>query len=108
MMRLTTLSLGILLSACTHYRYIDPQTSEGLDCLRKLDAKVNACESEVRDRQASYDNLYNSLSMFRQQCTMEPNACPPPPTRTQVSNYCRDDYDEKFVACGGRIEEVER
>ncbi|MFJ4387456.1 hypothetical protein ACIP02_24430 [Pseudomonas sp. NPDC089408] len=50
LIRLTAHSLAILLTACTQYRYINPQTPEGLDCLKKFDAKVNACETDDREK----------------------------------------------------------
>lgn len=112
LIRLITLSLAILLTACTQYRYIDPQTPEGLDCLKKLDAKVNACETDVKNQQDNFDSLYDTQARSTQQCehfnTLKmPNACPPPPSPTKVANYCRSGYRETFVACGGRVEEVE-
>ncbi|WP_426181065.1 hypothetical protein [Pseudomonas sp. TWRC1-2] len=112
LIRLITLSLAILLTACTQYRYIDPQTPEGLDCLKKLDAKVNACETDVKNQQDNFDSLYDTQARSMQQCEhfnalKMPNACPPPPSPTKVANYCRSGYREKFVACGGRVEEIE-
>ncbi|WP_175651597.1 hypothetical protein [Pseudomonas sp. Marseille-P9899] len=112
-MRLATLSLAILLAGCTHYRYIDPQTPEGLACLHKLDAEVNACETRIKNQQDNFDGLREFQARNAQQCehfnTLNtPNACPPVPSRTTVANYCRDDYREKFIACGGRIEKVEQ
>lgn len=112
-MRLAILSLATLLAGCTHYRYIDPQTPEGLACLHKLDAEVNACETRIKDQQDNFDGLHDFQMRNTQQCehfnTLNtPNACPPEPSRTTVTNYCRDDYREKFVACGGRIEKVEQ
>ncbi|MFK3818309.1 hypothetical protein ACI2KG_17175 [Pseudomonas sp. NPDC089407] len=112
LIRLAALSLAILLTACTQYRYINPQTPEGLACLKKLDAKVNACESDVKNQQDNFDSLHETQARSTQQCehfdtANTPYACPPPPSPTKVANYCRSGYGEKFVACGGRIEKVE-
>ena len=109
--RLTTLLLVILLAACTQYRYINPETPEGLDCLKKLDAKVIACETDVKNQQDNFDSLYETEARSTQQCehfnTLNiATACPPPPSPTKVANYCRSGYREKFVECGGRVEEV--
>jgi hypothetical protein len=111
--RLLALALGISLTACTHYRHIDPQTPEGLDCLHKLDAQVNECEARVKARQDNYDRLHEFQALSTQQCEHNnrlniPNACPPPPTPTRVPNDCRSDYEDKYIACGGRVEEVEQ
>lgn len=113
LIRLPILAVAVLLSACTHYRYIDPQTSEGLDCLHKLDAEVNECESKVKAQQDNFNSLHETQARLTQQCehfnTLNtPNACPPPPSPTQVPNYCRSGYKEKYVACSGRIEKVEK
>ena len=111
LIRLTILSLAMLLTACTQYRYIKPETAEGLDCLQKLNAEVNACETDVKNRQDDFDSLHEIQTRYMQQCEHfntfnMPNACPPPPSPTKVSNYCRSGYHQKFVACGGRVEEV--
>jgi hypothetical protein len=111
LIRLTTLSLAILLTACTQYRYINPQTPGGMNCLKKLKAKVNACETDVKNQQDNFDSLHETQVRSTQQCehfnTLNmPNACPPPPSPTKVANYCRSGYREKFVECGGRVEEV--
>ncbi|WEK32866.1 MAG: hypothetical protein P0Y58_11950 [Candidatus Pseudomonas phytovorans] len=113
MIRLATLSIAVLLAGCTQYRYIAPQTPEGLDCLHKLQARVNACESEVKAQQDGFDSLHETMARSTQQCehfnTLNmPNACPPPPPPAKVANYCRSGYKEKYVACGGRIEKVEK
>ena len=112
LVRLTAFSLAILLTACTQYRYINPQTPEGLDCLKKLDAKVNACEIDVKNQQDNFDSLHETQARSTQQCehfntSNTPYACPPPTSPTKVANYCRSGYREKFVACGGRIEKVD-
>ena len=112
MFRLASLSLSILLAACTQYSYIKPRTSEGLDCLKKLDAKVSACETDVKNQQDNFDSLHETQARTTQQCehfntSNTPNACPPTPSPTKVANYCRSDYREKFVACGGKVEKVE-
>ncbi|MBK5006367.1 hypothetical protein IAE33_001332 [Pseudomonas sp. S60] len=114
MLRLATLSLSLslLLAACTQYRYINPDTPEGLDCLKKLDAKVSACEADVKKLQDNFDSLHETQARSTQQCehfntSNTPNACPPTPSLTKVDNYCRSGYREKFEACGGRVEEVE-
>jgi len=104
--------LSILLAACTQYSYIKPQTSEGLDCLKKLDARVNACETDVKNQQDNFDSLHETQARTTQQCehfntSNTPNACPPAPSPTKVANYCRSGYREKFVACGGKVEKVE-
>ena len=111
LIRLTALSFAILLTACTQYHYIDPQTPEGLDCLKKLDTKVIACETDVKNQQDNFDSLYETQARSTQQCehfnTLNiATACPPPPSPTKVANYCRSGYREKFVECGGRVEEV--
>lgn len=111
-LRFAALSLAMLLAACTHYRYIDPQTPEGLACMKKLDAEVNACEAEVKAQQDNFDGLNEFQVRNNQQCehfnTLNmPNACVPPPPPTKVANYCRSNYAEKYVACGGRIEKIE-
>lgn len=113
MIKLPILAVALMLTACTQYRYVDPQTPEGLDCLRKLDARVNACETDVKAQQDNFDSLHETQARSTQQCehfnTLNmPNACPPPPPPTQVPNYCRSGYKEKYVACGGRIEKVEK
>lgn len=110
--RFAALLLPILLSACTHYRYTDPQTPEGLNCLHTLDAEVNACETKIKAQQDNFDGLHDFQMRNTQQCehfnSLDiPNACPPPPPVTKVSNYCRSGYADKFVACGGSIEKVE-
>ncbi len=110
--RFAALFLPLLLGACTHYRHIDPQTPEGLACLHKLDAEVNACEAKVKAQQDNFDGLHEFQVRNNQQCehfnTLDtPNACVPAPPPTKVSNYCRSGYAEKYVACGGRIEKVE-
>ena len=112
LIRLPTLAVAVLLTACTQYRYIDPQTPEGLDCLHKLDARVNACENKVKEQQDNFDSLHETQTRAAQQCEHfnahnMPNACPPPPSATKVSNYCRSGYRERFVECGGKVEEVE-
>ncbi|MHA6196403.1 hypothetical protein ACX3YG_18765 [Pseudomonas wadenswilerensis] len=106
------LSLSLLLAACTHYRYIDPDTPEGLACLKKLGAQVSECETEVKNQQDNFDGLHEFQARNTQQCehfntNNTPNACPPPPPPTKVANYCRDNYREKFVACGGKIEKIQ-
>ncbi|SDT33742.1 hypothetical protein SAMN05216598_5113 [Pseudomonas asplenii] len=111
--RFAALPLMMLLTACTHYHYINPQTPEGLACMHKLDAEVNACETRVREKQDSFNSLHEFMERSRQQCEHGntfniPNACPQPPSPTKVDNYCRDGYDEKFVKCGGRIEKIEQ
>lgn len=110
--RFATVAVTMLLTACTHYRYIDPQTPDGLDCLHKLDAQVNACERKVKEQQDNFDSLHETQARSIQQCEHFnthniPNSCPPPPSPTQVPNYCRSGYKEKYEACGGRIEKVE-
>lgn len=37
-----------------------------------------------------------------------PNACPPAPSPSTESSPCRNGYAEKYKACGGRIEKVEK
>ncbi|NIE77453.1 hypothetical protein F3J45_23745 [Pantoea sp. Ap-967] len=110
--RLTTLSLAVLLTACTHYRYVDPDTPEGLECLHKLHETVSACEAKVKAQQDNFDSLHETQARSTQQCehfnTLNmPNACPPAPSPTTVPNYCRSGFDEKYKACGGRVEQVE-
>ena len=108
LIRMLTLALGVLLTACTHYRYIDPQTPEGLDCMHKLDTQVYECEVRAKE----IDSLNELQALSVQQCEHNnsfkiPNACPPPPTPSRLPNHCRSGYDEKYTACGGRIEEIE-
>jgi len=110
--RFAALSLSLLLVACTRYHYIDPDTPEGLACLKKLDAEVSECETNIKNQQDNFDGLYESQMRSAQQCEHFnklniPNACPPPPGPTRVDNYCRNSYREKFVACGGRVEKIE-
>ncbi len=103
---------SLMLAACTQYRYVDPLTPEGLDCLHKLDSQVNACETKIKEQQDNFDSLHKTQTRSTQQCehfnTLNmPNACPPLPSPTQVANYCRSGYREKYLACGGKVEKVE-
>ena len=111
--RMLALSLAMLLAGCTEYRYIDPQTPEGLACKHELDAKVSACETRFKEQQEGLNSLRETQASFAQQCehfnkNNTPNACPPAPSPSTVSSPCRNGYAEKYKACGGRIETVEK
>ncbi len=111
--RMLALSLGILLTACTQYRFIDPQTPEGLACKRELDAKVSACETWFKEQHDGLNSLRETQARSAQLCehfntNNMPNACPPAPSPSTESSPCRNGYAEKYKACGGRIEKVEK
>jgi len=47
--RLASITLATLallnLAACTHYRYVKPETEQGQRCVAQLDARVHRCKS---------------------------------------------------------------
>ncbi|MEN1834956.1 hypothetical protein Q1J52_18595 [Pseudomonas lijiangensis] len=113
---LFTLLALLSLSACTHYRYIKPDTAEGKQCVEKLDARVAACEKKDEESRQSSKQSYEWNMVGYGACTHQlpssaqmPQPCGAPPAQpTAPSSSCRQDYKESFIGCGGRLEEIEK
>lgn len=117
--RLTFISLAavasINLAACTQYRYIKPVTEHGQRCVAELDARVQACEKRAEQsaqgQRANYEGRMVGYRACMQQTPTNPqisNPCgsePVDPGAAQ-SKICRQNYEESFIDCGGRLEEV--
>lgn len=117
--RLASITLATLallnLAACTQYRYIKPETEQGQRCVAELDARVQACEKRAEQsaqgQRATYEGRMVGYRACMQQTPTTPqisNPCgsePVDPGAAQ-SKICRQNYEESFTDCGGRLEEV--
>ncbi len=118
-LRFASISLAALtllnLAACTHYRYVKPETEQGQRCVAELDARVQACEKlaeeRVQGQRATYEGRMVGYRACMQQTPATPqisNPCgsePVDPGAAQ-SKICRQNYKESFIDCGGRLEEI--
>ena len=106
----------LLLGACTQYRYIHPETPQGQQCVAELDANVNACEQRAKDSAEGQRVLDEAQRNSYQTCTHQfsssasnPDPCSglkPSGVVSVQNNTCREGYTDKFIACGGRLEEI--
>lgn len=106
----------LTLGACTHYRYVDPDTEQGKQCVAKLDAQVSACEERAKNLAEGQRVLDDAQRNSYQSCTHQFNPTPQNPepcsslkpsvSNTVNTNACRSGYAERFIACGGRLEEI--
>lgn len=117
--RHTFISLAVLtlfnLAACTHYRYVKPETEQGQRCLAELDARVQACEKRaeqsVQGQRAIYEGRMVGYRACMQQTPSTPQMsqpCGSEPTDPGAaqSKICHQNYKESFTDCGGRLEEI--
>jgi hypothetical protein len=103
------------LNGCTHYRYVQPDSEEGKQCVKKLDAEVSECDSRAQENVRSQKEFYDWQRVSYQACTHQmPSSaqmqqpCGPAPVDPSAAQRqsCRQGYKDSFTACGGRLVEV--
>lgn len=105
------------LSGCTQYRYVQPDSAEGRQCVAKLDGDVAQCEQRASKQLEADTGIYDAMMASYQSClhnssrdAPQGQVCGPAPVdpRTEQARSCRQGYKLSFTGCGGRIEEVPR
>ncbi len=102
------------LSGCTQYRYIQPDTAEGRQCVKDLDDRVYACQKNAEDSTQGQRVIYDAQMRSYQDClhnnprdTQGQSMCASPPMEPKADTaYCRHDYDYSFAKCGGIKEAI--
>lgn len=117
--RLASITLATLallnLAACTHYRYVKPETEQGQRCVSELDKRVQACEKRAEQSVQGQRAIYEGRMVGYRACMQQTPATPqmsqpcgsePVDPSTAQSQLCRQNYKESFIDCGGRLEEI--
>jgi len=98
----------LFLGACTEYAYIPPPGPAGQACVAQCAFHQQQCRAFAQqDHQQCLAGRNFALAAYNRCVQARGRGCVQPAACIDQGWRCSDEYDRCFLACGGRIEEVQ-